>query len=223
MRPLEVATLLGASILEKHFTHDKTLPGNDHYHAMDMHDLRFFRANVERDSTMLELTGLSPSLPQGLALLADVARRPSYNLTSLARTVRARAVDDADASASDLADDALDALVFQRAAPTATHPRPLSRSDLIRQHARLWRPDQATLVITGAVDPKVALALVQAAFGDWRNPSGARPVAPPDVRSPKSRVIAIDQPTPARPCGDDTAMTWRIRYQQAVRSTAMTW
>ena len=35
MKVLEVAALLGAQILEKHFSHDKTLPGNDHYHAMD--------------------------------------------------------------------------------------------------------------------------------------------------------------------------------------------
>lgn len=40
MKALEVATLLGARILEKHFTHDKTLPGNDHYHAMDKEDLK---------------------------------------------------------------------------------------------------------------------------------------------------------------------------------------
>ena len=42
MHILETATLLGARILEKHFSHDKTLPGNDHYHAMDKHDLRHF-------------------------------------------------------------------------------------------------------------------------------------------------------------------------------------
>lgn len=30
----------GARIIEKHFTHDKSLPGNDHYHAMDIHDLK---------------------------------------------------------------------------------------------------------------------------------------------------------------------------------------
>lgn len=32
--------LLGAKIIEKHFTFDKTLPGNDHYHAMDINDLK---------------------------------------------------------------------------------------------------------------------------------------------------------------------------------------
>ena len=40
MVSLITAHLLGAVIIEKHFTHDKTLPGNDHYHAMDIDDLK---------------------------------------------------------------------------------------------------------------------------------------------------------------------------------------
>jgi len=47
MKVLEMATLLGAVILEKHFTHDKTLPGNDHYHAMDKEDLKVFHNNLD--------------------------------------------------------------------------------------------------------------------------------------------------------------------------------
>ena len=39
---LTSAWLLGACVLEKHFTYDKTLPGNDHYHAMDENDIRKF-------------------------------------------------------------------------------------------------------------------------------------------------------------------------------------
>jgi N-acetylneuraminate synthase len=42
MTPLVAAFLLGAVVLEKHFTHDKNLPGNDHYHAMDINDLARF-------------------------------------------------------------------------------------------------------------------------------------------------------------------------------------
>lgn len=38
----------GAKILEKHFTQDKSLPGNDHYHAMDVDDLRTLKENLER-------------------------------------------------------------------------------------------------------------------------------------------------------------------------------
>jgi N-acetylneuraminate synthase len=53
MEVLRVATLLGAEVLEKHFTHDKSLPGNDHYHAMDLVDLKKFRADWERTASLL--------------------------------------------------------------------------------------------------------------------------------------------------------------------------
>ena len=46
MTSLEIATLFGAAILEKHFTHNKNLPGNDHYHAMDKSDLAHFLRRV---------------------------------------------------------------------------------------------------------------------------------------------------------------------------------
>ena len=53
METLKIASLLGAVILEKHFTHDKALPGNDHYHAMDMDDLKFFFKDMERSFTLI--------------------------------------------------------------------------------------------------------------------------------------------------------------------------
>jgi len=45
---LKTAVLLGAAVLEKHFTFDKSLPGNDHYHAMDKEDLKNFFCAMER-------------------------------------------------------------------------------------------------------------------------------------------------------------------------------
>ena len=42
MVSLITAVQLGAVIIEKHFTHDKSLIGNDHYHAMDVDDLKCF-------------------------------------------------------------------------------------------------------------------------------------------------------------------------------------
>ncbi len=44
---LTTAVLLGARVIEKHFTHDRTLPGNDHYHAMDLTDLRDIRGRID--------------------------------------------------------------------------------------------------------------------------------------------------------------------------------
>lgn len=48
MKVCEMATLLGSVIIEKHFTHNKKLLGNDHYHAMDKEDLKAFRLNLKR-------------------------------------------------------------------------------------------------------------------------------------------------------------------------------
>lgn len=48
-----MATLLGATIIEKHFTHDKTLAGNDHYHAMDKEDLKVFKSKLDTAFTIL--------------------------------------------------------------------------------------------------------------------------------------------------------------------------
>jgi N-acetylneuraminate synthase len=53
MTSLMTAHLLGAVIIEKHFTHDKSLPGNDHYHAMDKHDLARFIALIHTTHTLL--------------------------------------------------------------------------------------------------------------------------------------------------------------------------
>lgn len=51
---LQVACLYGAAILEKHFTFDRNLPGNDHYHAMDKNDLRNF---VEKLNSVRVMSG----------------------------------------------------------------------------------------------------------------------------------------------------------------------
>ena len=45
MITLTAAYMLGAEVIEKHFTLDKTLPGNDHYHAGDPDDFRKAIAN----------------------------------------------------------------------------------------------------------------------------------------------------------------------------------
>lgn len=37
---LITAWLLGAQVIEKHYTWNKKLPGNDHYHSIDYHDLK---------------------------------------------------------------------------------------------------------------------------------------------------------------------------------------
>jgi N-acetylneuraminate synthase len=53
MEVLETAWILGARILEKHFTHDKTIPGNDHYHAMNGKDLERLKRRIKTTKELL--------------------------------------------------------------------------------------------------------------------------------------------------------------------------
>ena len=49
--------MLGAVVIEKHFTDDKSLPGNDHYHSMDYKDLRKFRDKINMISEIKGIIG----------------------------------------------------------------------------------------------------------------------------------------------------------------------
>ncbi len=49
---IKTAYNLGALVVEKHFTLDKTLPGNDHYHSMDPSDVRNILENINFVNTI---------------------------------------------------------------------------------------------------------------------------------------------------------------------------
>lgn len=53
MMTLATAYLLGAEVIEKHFTLDKTLPGNDHYHAGDPDDFKKAISNFKWIDTVM--------------------------------------------------------------------------------------------------------------------------------------------------------------------------
>ena len=57
---LTTAFSYGADVIMKHFTLDKSLPGNEHYHAMDPNDVMIFRTNV---SFLTKLNGMSNKQP----------------------------------------------------------------------------------------------------------------------------------------------------------------
>jgi spore coat polysaccharide biosynthesis protein SpsF (cytidylyltransferase family) len=81
---LLIADALGARVLEKHFTHDKSLPGNDHYHAMDRGDLRRFWDDLR---TQRQLLG--PTEAKAPLLSEQPARDHARRSIVLLRAMRA--------------------------------------------------------------------------------------------------------------------------------------
>ena len=53
MMTLATAYMLGAEVIEKHFTLDKTLPGNDHYHSGEPEDFKKAIGNFKWIDTVL--------------------------------------------------------------------------------------------------------------------------------------------------------------------------
>jgi sialic acid synthase SpsE len=56
---LITSALLGSILLEKHFTHDKSLKGNDHYHSFDKADLISYNDKLKELRKILKLNDLS--------------------------------------------------------------------------------------------------------------------------------------------------------------------
>jgi zinc protease len=72
----------------------------------------------------------------------------------------------------------------------------MTRDDLISYHRSWWRPDNATMIIAGALSADEGFALAQQLFGDWPAPTTAMPDLPAnragEVLPP--RVVVVDMP-----------------------------
>jgi len=154
------------------------------------------------DSSAIALSSLSATLPQALPVLADVVRHPALAQDELDR-LRQQKLDGLTVSMQepgDLAGMAASRLVFGEGPyghPADGSPASLARitrADVAAQYARLYRPDQAVLVLTGDIEPEAGFAMAEQAFGDWTNPAGPAPEAAAQPSAPGHRVLVVDLP-----------------------------
>jgi zinc protease len=185
------------------------------------------------DGSSLSVTVKRDELDPALAIFADVARNPAFAKEELDRA-RQQSLNDLSVAMKDPAE--LARFVSARAvygaapygAPMAGTERSLgklTRDDIARFHATWWRPDDATLVLTGDVTPEQGFVLAERLFGDWKRPAVAlpAPVDPAGVRQ-APQVIVVDLPD----SGQAAIMVARAglargdnRYYQAVLANSV--
>jgi zinc protease len=146
------------------------------------------------------MTVTKPKAPAALALIAEVARTPRFAQAELERA-RRLAVDGLSVALRDpgkLAGMAADRAAFGDGAfGHPAHGTPASlvrmkRADVVAQHAKFYRPDNATLVFVGDMDMKEARMLAQRAFGNWKRPSAPMPaISRDDARMQAGAPIVI--------------------------------
>ncbi|MCC6867355.1 MAG: insulinase family protein [Burkholderiales bacterium] len=175
------------------------------------------------DRSQVSLTVTRPHAAAALALVADVVLHPRFAARELARA-RRQAQDHLAVTMGDpgsLARLAVDRAAFGDGAfghPAGGTPGSLARmtrGDIVAQHQAWYRPDNATLILTGDLDADEARWLAVAAFGAWARPAAALPAAGVDGTrrvAPASVVltlpdagqagIALAAPTIARDAAD---------------------
>ncbi|WP_343520519.1 pitrilysin family protein [Sphingomonas sp.] len=153
-------------------------------------------ATATPDATILQMTVPAANAGEATRLMADVVLRPGSATAELERE-RRRLVDAIAVSerrpiqlAVRLLPAAVAAGTPYGSVATAASLAAVDGDDVAAARAT-WGPRTGTLVITGALDPRAATALAQAAFGAWQG--GAAPELPP-IPDPRPRIVAIDLP-----------------------------
>jgi len=154
------------------------------------------------ESSSVGLSVMPAKLPGALAIVADVARNPTFAADELERA-RKEGLDDLDVAYGDpgeVAGFANAPVVYagtsfaHAAGGTPESLKRLTRDDLARFHDRYWRPDNAILVLTGDITPDEGFAMADKAFGDWPRPAGAPPAPAQGEAAAAPRTVVIDLP-----------------------------
>jgi zinc protease len=155
------------------------------------------------DSASVGVAGLSEDSAALFALLADVVRRPRFDAAEVARARGEQLAafeqekDEPHAVAGKQAARLLyDGHRYGLSADGA--PASVARLDaaaLRDWHARLFTPGQSIVFVVGDMPRAVAVAHVEALFGDWAPAAGVEPGPPPPERTPDTRrVVIVDRP-----------------------------
>lgn len=140
-------------------------------------------AQATWDATTVGITVTTPKLAAALDLLADVVRHPAFAGNEVER-YRSQALDGLQLALSDPSTLApMVATQRTHGASAYGHPRlgtpasvrRITAADLRALHRRIYRPDNAALVLAGGLDADTGFALAAQVFGDWNAPAEALP------------------------------------------------
>lgn len=156
------------------------------------------------DNSVLFASMPTSSADDAGAILADIVMRPTFDEAELARS-RTRAINGLKVNLRQpgpLASAVLSRVAYGGAAygrPSSGTPESLtalSRQDVVDFHRQWWRPDNATLIVTGGLDPEAAFAFAERTFGAWNAPADGLPALSgrAGATAQPPRVVVVDLP-----------------------------
>ncbi|HEY0599114.1 pitrilysin family protein [Brevundimonas sp.] len=158
---------------------------------------------ADADRTTLFVSAPVASADAVGEVFADVVMEPAFAAEELerSRTLEINALTVNLRQPGPLASLVLNRLAFGGAAygrPASGTPESLARltrDDVRSFHQRWWRPDNATLIVTGGMTPEEAFTFAEKTFGGWPSPAGRAPTLPARAGEvPPPRVVVVDLP-----------------------------
>ena len=154
-----------------------------------------------QDSTSFQMRGLAETLPQMLALLADVVRNPTFPQAEvdLIKANTAQQLQAQLASPQFVANKLFRQSLFGEHpyARTGVTPETLpaiDRASLVEYHKTYYRPNNAFLVIVGDAAPDAVFAAAEKAFGGWARGAVPAPKAPALPALTGRRLVFVQRP-----------------------------
>ena len=155
-----------------------------------------------QETIRVHMNCLTETLPQCLALLADMAVHPAFRKEDLERTRGLLLADVAQKQANPaaLARDEMARVVYgakspwgQPAGGTEATLKAITEADLRRFHADYFRPTNAIISISGDVAAGQAAQLVTEAFASWKKEPRKTVKMPKVAASEKRETILVDK------------------------------
>ncbi len=163
-----------------------------------------YAAQTRRDATLLRIDALARNFPAALGLVADIAQHPTFPADEIERQRKAHLSEIVEAreDAGTLAE-----VAFSRALYGPDHPygrsnlgteesmQRIGEADLREFWQRWFRPDNAALVVVGAIDAASLRALAERLWGSWTAaPVATASKAEAPAVTTAARVVIVDKP-----------------------------
>ncbi|HJU42436.1 MAG TPA: pitrilysin family protein [Vicinamibacterales bacterium] len=152
-----------------------------------------------QDVTSFQMRGLSTTLPQMFAILADVARSPSFPQSEL-DLIKARTAQQLQAQTASpqyvnnklFRQTLFGGHPYARIGVTPETLPAIDRQSIANYHETYYRPNNAVLIVVGDVNADAVFAAAEKAFGTWERRAlpEIKPVPLPDL---KGRTLVFVQ------------------------------
>lgn len=153
------------------------------------------------EASIVSLSAVKPTLREALAIYADVVQNPAYRVVDVDR-LKSNALAGLSAAKQDGAKAAArltPGLLFGAESPYGLMQgegdiAAIDPAKLTAFHSRWFKPNNATLVISGDTSLAEIRPLVEAAFGSWARGSVPERIVPMTPPATKSVIYLVDKP-----------------------------